>query len=378
MQAEQDLLAQLERTEGYLGSDPENRDLLARAIDQALEAGVATRAEQHAQAALRVFPADPYFQYRYAHTLLAQSKYAEAAEIFQTLLFEHAEINIAVSLATCMQALRQFQGVVDVLTAFKEDPQISAQGLALFMRACHHIGDLEQGIATFRLHEERMTNEAGVLSVASLMFFDQGDVAEATRLSDAALALGVRPTDALLTSATLALGYSDTEKAIAQFNEVLARNPEEGRSWSGLGMASMLNQDLKSASEQLEKAVKYLPNHIGTVHTLGWCKIMAGEIPAAQALFQKALDMDRNFGESHGGMAVVQALKGEREAAEGSIERALRLDPAGMAARYAQMVLNGDTADPERFKALAMRVMAKRDTAFGTNLAEMVKRYGKQ
>jgi Flp pilus assembly protein TadD len=53
----------------------------------------------------------------------------------------------------------------------------------------------------------------------------------------------------------------------------------------------------------------------------------------------QALALDRNFAESHGGLAVVAVLQGREEEARASLKRALRLDPQAMSAQYAEMLL---------------------------------------
>jgi Flp pilus assembly protein TadD len=115
-----------------------------------------------------------------------------------------------------------------------------------------------------------------------------------------------------------------------------------------------------------------MPSHIGTWHLLGWSRILGRELDGARSAFDTALGLDRNFGESHGGMAVVLALQGQREQAEAAIERALGLDRDSLAARYAQMVLSGQTEDPERFRQLARRLMQTRQGAFGRTLSDLI------
>jgi hypothetical protein len=104
---------------------------------------------------------------------------------------------------------------------------------------------------------------------------------------------------------------------------------------------------------------------------------LRGDLQQAEQTFAQVLAMDRNFGESHGGLAVVHALQGKKaQAAEGA-ERALRLDPESLAAVYARMVLSGDTHDPTRFKKLALRLLSARSGPFGGSLADaVVKRTG--
>jgi Flp pilus assembly protein TadD len=208
-----------------------------------------------------------------------------------------------------------------------------------------------------------------------MVYLDNGNIEESARLSELALAGGARPVEALVVAASLALGRIDADAAIRICNEVLADNPGEGRSWSGLGLASMLKRDLPAAERQLEQAVKFMPGHPGTLHALGWCKILSSDLRGARAIFLKALELDRNFGDSHGGLAVVQALDGERQAAEESIKRALGLDPNSLSAKFARMALDGKVSDPARFRALVPRLLAGYRAPFGQSLDAMLDEY---
>jgi Flp pilus assembly protein TadD len=194
-------------------------------------------------------------------------------------------------------------------------------------------------------------------------------------LSSAALASGARPLEALVVAGSLALGRDDAATAAALLKEALAISPDDGRSWAGLGMASLLNGDTAQAKEQLERAAANLPTHIGTLHALGWCQIVRGELGGAQQTFRNALALDRNFGESHGGLAVAHALQGNRSEAEEGVQRALRLDPEGLSARYAEMVLSGVANDPARFRKLAIRLVSNRSSSASSALTSaLIKR----
>ena len=103
-----------------------------------------------------------------------------------------------------------------------------------------------------------------------------------------------------------------------------------------------------------------MPEHIGTWHGLGWAALFMADLAAAQAAFEQALALDRNFGESYGGMAVVHARRGDRPAAEAAIEIALRLDRHCMSAHYARAVLEGRADDAAELRQLAARLLSAR------------------
>jgi len=94
-----------------------------------------------------------------------------------------------------------------------------------------------------------------------------------------------------------------------------------------------------AAQAFLSRAVDQMSQHIGTWHALAWCDLLLGNPGQAQVHFNRALDLDRNFGESHGGIALVHALNGHADEARNDIRRALRLDPQSRNARYAQSLL---------------------------------------
>lgn len=378
-EANNEAIRQLERHESYLAADADNTALLAQVIDLSLAAGQPERAERHVQGALLRHPQDDFLHARLATVYLAQRRWVEAEAAFAALLTRHADINLAYNLAYALQWQGRHGDACAALAPYVGDAALTAPMATLLVRALHHLGEGEQAIA---LAESRMAEwgqHAALLSALSLVHLDAGNLEQAESLSTAALAqVGERstaaPIEALVTAGSLALARTNGDAAIAHFQAVLARDPQEGRSWSGLGTASLLKRDLGAAQQQMEQAVQYMPGHIGSWQLLGWSRFLDGKFDSARAAFEKALELDRNFGESHGALAVVQAQQGQRAAAEASIARALGLDAEGLSARYAQMILAGHTQDPERFRALALRLLSSRQGAFGQNLGELVAR----
>lgn len=123
---------------------------------------------------------------------------------------------------------------------------------------------------------------------------------------------------------------------------------------------SRYDAHLSAAVTGFQRAISLMPMHIGTWHGQGWTHILRKDLAAARVSFEKALELDRNFAESHGGLAVVLALQGEAEAAKGQLELADRLDGANLSARYAQAVLSGDAQNAEFVQRLAERLLKAR------------------
>jgi Tfp pilus assembly protein PilF len=146
--------------------------------------------------------------------------------------------------------------------------------------------------------------------------------------------------------------------------------PENARAWIGLGTAALLNQDLKTASTALRRGLENMPSHVGSWHVLAWTELVSGNLAEARRLFERSLELDRNFSESHGGIAAVAALGGDRATAEREIEVANRLDPECLSAKFAQSVLLRAAGDPHSSRELVRSTIAGLDNDPKTPLAE--------
>jgi tetratricopeptide (TPR) repeat protein len=353
-------LATLER---YLEVDPDNATLLADAIDSALAEGALERAELHLTHALALTPNDPFLLARRGNLLLHTAQWEGAAALFAQLLAAAPNSDLAYNLGYACLRLGRHADAAAALLPYADGAPLHA--MVLLLRALHNDAQVGLAVALVHAHEARFADDVAFLAAASLVLTDAGDVHGALRLGEKALAGGVRPLEAVVACATVRLGEGDGTSARGLFEEAVALHPRDGRSWSGLGMASLLARDLDQAAQQLNQALHFMPNHIGSWHALGWCHVFGKDLELADQAFRAALALDRNFGDSHGGVAVVAALRGQREAAQAGIDRALGLDPASLSARYAQMVLTGQADDPERMRALVLRVMASRPTPMG-------------
>jgi tetratricopeptide (TPR) repeat protein len=362
----------LEQIELLLKQDPNNRHLLAEAIDISLENSELNRAKAHLEIAMDTFPSDPYFLARSGNIYLAEKKWLPAAEIFSQLRTISNDPSLLHNHAFALFHARLYDEVVRALLPFVRYEDTYDQSIILLLRSLHHLSEFQQATELIDFHESRLSESPEFLSNASIIYFDAGNLEKAKYFSESAFALGQRPLAAIVVGASVALSVSDHMTATTLFNEAITINPKDGRSWSGLGMTSLFRRDLKSAEYELENAVNFIPSHIGTWHLLGWCKLLNGNIDEADLAFKKALELDRNFGESHGSVAITAALKGDVQRAQKEIERAIRLDANSLAAGYAEMIISGKASDKEQFQRLAFDLMSAHSSLNGQNLRERV------
>jgi tetratricopeptide (TPR) repeat protein len=357
----------LQRHEHYLSMDPNNRRLLADVIDMHLLLGQAEQAQQTVTTALQAFPDDSYFRFRQSHVWIAQERWEDAAALLSTLEAVLIDPAVAHNLAYVWFRLGRYDRAKETLAPLVQDGTAAADSVVLYLRSLHHLREIREALRVAELHLPTLTDPQ-FLGTTALLYLDDGQLDAARRLSQQAAVAPQRPIESWIVDGTLALSDGELASARLSFEGALALQPHDGRSWYGLGIASLVQQDLPRAREQLQRAAGYLRQHIGSFHALAWCHLLSGDLAAAEQAFVQALAIDRNFGESHGGLAVVYAIQHKTALAEQAIRRANGLDPGGLSARFAQMILDGAVGDQVAFRQAAREAVSARVGNFAQNL----------
>lgn len=231
----------------------------------------------------------------------------------------------------------------------------------LHARLLYQRGDLQAASLVLAVVTDSHPGRADAWGLAALVQLDMGASQDAAVAL--AKALAVRPDEplALLARGGIALQASDAKLALSSFQAVVDAEPANGRARGGLGEALLLAGQTSLARDALAEAGVLQSGHLGTWHALAWSELLLGDVAAADTAFRTALELDRNFAESHGGLAVIYALQDKRDLAEQALRRARRLDPEGGNALYAESLLlsaegNDVEADAVIRRALSSRV----------------------
>lgn len=224
--------------------------------------------------------------------------------------------------------------------------------VALMLRArCQHAlarpKDAVDSIQSFLKSQPEDPEANGLLA---LLLYESNHHDQATHNMQIALKVDPSQREALVTQATMQLDAQDFENAKRTFGEVVRLHPTCGRGWLGLALVNLVLLDLQEAAKSSRKASQHMPDHIGTWHVHAWIHLLLGDVSTAEQAFNSALAVDRNFSESHGGLAVIEAIRNRGDQARMSIKRALRLDANSPSARYAEHLLlkqDGKNADAD-------------------------------
>ncbi|RUL72738.1 tetratricopeptide repeat protein [Dyella choica] len=345
---------------GFADRDPGNPILLCDLLDELLGAArfeEALARLDKAPASLREMPG---VRFREARCALLRGDTKTAIALLQALLgqMEIVPAGVVHDLAYAQFLEGQAEEALQTLARAYEDDGDQASLALLKARILHRQKQIEAALEALAPIQSG-TRLSEVQGLRALLWLDVGDTTRATEQAELALQADPDQHEAGIVHGTLALWSQRVQESTAAFERVLSKHPESGRAWLGLGQNLMLSGEVAGARALLERASTTMPDHIGTWHALAWCQLLEGDLAGAKRSFDKAFALDRTFGETHGGYALVHALRFERMEAEESIKRATRLDPQGRTARYAQSVLLMDEGRVDEARHVIDDILAR-------------------
>ena len=350
--------------QGYLAEDPHNAALLGDACDEAIASGEHAVADGLLATARQMQFDDIAWDARRARLAIARHAWDDALAQLAVLRERsgpHPAIDHDIGYvslrqdeyARCREAIAPWLVREDVAAEVQSALQV------LWLRATHQLGDLAavaERTAQWQQSQRLAPAAAGVASLAAL---DLGDFASTRQLADIALQAGAVTPEALVARACVALNDGDHRAATGWLRQALALHPEDGRTWSALGMASLQAREPAAARTQFARATQLMPLHVGTWHGLGWSCLLLQDRSGALAAFQQALALDRNFSENHGAVGLVLLLSGRGEEAEHHLARAERLGGGNLTGRYARALQSGQLKDAAAVRELAERLLQR-------------------
>jgi tetratricopeptide (TPR) repeat protein len=378
MQDAEQIRARLDRYESFAAQDPSNVSLLAEVAELRMRVGDFASAEAALDKALALSPGNPSLRSQQAVLAIASSQFERAVALSQELIAEGVTAAaVRYNLAYALMYLGRHAEAKEHLQAISDLPDAPDGALLLLARSLHHLGDVEEAMIFLHRHLERKPQDVDAQGAMALLALDAEDLGSAKEWGEKALHGNGENLEALVTLGSLALERQDAVEAKTHFDKAVARHPKSGRAWAGAGLTEMLDMQLDKAKGDLERAVLYMPSHIGTWHALAWARIVSNDLAGAEAAFAKALEIDRNFGETHGGLAVIAVMQGRTAEAERMTRIALRLDSMSFAGRFAQSLLlarQGNTgAAQDAIQKILNSPVAIGEEALGVRLAQLLR-----
>ncbi|MDQ1120683.1 MULTISPECIES: tetratricopeptide repeat protein [Pseudoxanthomonas] len=351
-------MASIERLKQFFAADRSNAELACDLLEALARQGLHADALSLAGELPEDLQRQAGIVFRVAQLHLAQGRYESAINALSALWEREPSAPVAHDLAfalLCAGRRPEARGrLLEAQARFGE----SAEYEVLLARL--DLFEHDGASAEQHLHRALLLkpDDPTAMGLQALAAFDRGDIERAAVMAEQCLARYPDQHEALLAQGGLALAAGDAGLSQDIFQRALTRFANSGRALSGLGQSLLALGQVGPAGEALAHAVKTMPNHIGTWHALAWWQLIHGRLDEAEASFHSAYALDRNFPESHGGLAIVAAVRGQSEEAEGHIARANRLDARNFSGRYARCLLLHRSGNAEAAQALLDEIFA--------------------
>lgn len=348
----------LARLISFLKHDPDNQSLLNDAMTLAIEAGDASIMEMLCKHLSAHPPSNATTAAQATYLMLACNQYASAAELGTEALASGVNHPAVIfNTAYAHFYIEDFSAVTMLLEGLTADLSCPADALILHARALHHQDQLAESLALAERAYKQETSNPEVGGVLALLCYELDSPSRALSLAHDALSQNPLQLDALIACASANFELGNTPAARKAWLHTVDAHPACGRAWSGLAELEFSEMELEQAEEHLDTAVRFMPDHIGTWHMVAWICVLKDDATGARRAFERAYDLDRNFGETHGGLAIADVMDGRLDQAKTGIRRALKLNPECLSARFAEMLILQRAGKKKEAEALVERVL---------------------
>lgn len=351
-------IAKAERLLRYLEKDPNNLPLRYDVIAATVEAENWSAANDVAQIGIEKYP-EELDMHCYLGLIKLQQLDYEAAALCLNFAIDAGSQNLLAryNYAFSLFMLERYQQCYSALTHIVINDKVDPPVRMLLAHCLYQLSQHSKAIDEVRIYIKANPRRADAHGLLALLLCEAEQYEISAIHAQSALAIDALQIDALLAVAGKELGSVHYGKAIDAYQQVLRVYPECGRAHSGKGLANFAMNKFDEAQQDFEKAVQYMPNHIGTWHLLAWVHLLEGRSSEAKNAFMASYKLDRNFSETHGGFAVVAVMQGKINDALRHIKIATRLNQTSMSAQYASLLLakiNGNISEVNTILANAL------------------------
>ena len=356
----------LQRYISYIRFDPDNESLHVSAIECAMGSRMPIASiKSHLSAALAQFSDSSQLKALEGRIALAEGDFKHAQELYQALLLNHPnEAALIHDLAYAHMQQGQFEAAMQTLDAYKEALSDFAPAYILHARCLHNLErfDDAEAILTPLTKNEQAPMYASAL--LALLKQDKGDAQGAAELGKKVVDSDIAVFEGCLAYAEATASLGDVPAALEFYQQAVALSPRSGRALSGLAQAQFYEFDFANAERSVAQALSDMDTHVGTWLMAGWIALANNQTELAWERFERGYLLDKNFGDSHGCMAVRFIKTNEMEKAERHIRLGEMLDPNSYAVQYAHMLMAERAGDKQAYDA---RFSAIKNTPFHAN-----------
>lgn len=366
---------QLLRMQNFLLQDPKNINLIQDCFNLSFELGKFDIAQAILDSAINNNIYNSSIQFYQSKIHLAAGQYKLACEVLNELIDSGVENSgIIYNLIWAKFNLGGFDELLSDLAKYdrylEEYPPITL----IKVRALHHLQRTEEALSILRNYLKSHKDDSEANGLAALILVDLSLIEKSREAANIALSIDPNNHEALTSLSTIALNSHEPDKALEYLNKNIELTHKSGRMMLNLGQAQMLQMEFISAETSLKEATVLMSNHIGTWHMLAWIEIVLNKLDDAKKCFDKAMVLDRNFSESHGGLAVVAIYQKDLTLAKSLIRKSIRLDPECVSGRYAESLILELEGEGELAKSKVNSILTSSHSAEGIPIKNLIEK----
>lgn len=352
-------LEKLQQRVGWLRRDPGNATLYRQCADAAMALRRYDLLLEIADLALQSHPLEPALRFDRANAQIGLHDYRAALTTLGELQSPSLEEQNAIraNLALCHYCLGEYAEALPHLQHQYQLGQRTPRLLFMLVRSRHYLGELDEAAAIANDNVEAANADAALAGAYALLYLDVENTGAAARWAATALRLDPHSIDGNVTEGMLAIMRMQTARAQQLFKVALDGAPGTARAWFGLGSIALLQQDPQSSESHFKRGLEFMPEFIGAWHMLAWTQLMQRDLTGAEASLNHALALDRNFGETHGALAMLDAMKGATDSARHRLIIARRLDRDCLSAQFAAALLEDPSLQGVRSQEILNKLL---------------------
>jgi tetratricopeptide (TPR) repeat protein len=330
--------AEIERFEHYIQADPDNTLLWISLADLYSMAGKSDEATACYEKCLLIDPHNQVAQSRLASLWIEQGRYQDAETALRELQRNEPESPVLHhNLGVALYAQQRWNDALDAFRCAQRAGLEDPNSLAYIVHSLHQSGAVNEALETARKWLE-ISPDAATEGYLALLEMDHGSIDTARERAERVLQEDPGNADASAVIGNWCLETQQIDSAEHYFDSILASRPNNPRGLLGVALVYLYRQQPVLAVEALEQVLKLSPNHPGILVTLGWARFVNQDIRGAETAFRQAIDINRNFGEAHGGLACVLLFQQRTDEANQAMKRAFRLDRHCFGAIFAKSI----------------------------------------
>jgi tetratricopeptide (TPR) repeat protein len=300
---------------------------------------------------------------------LAQQRYQDAADILAGLRARGTDDpGLRFNLAWARAMTGSWQQALDLLD--DQSIAVAPQGPSLKIQMLHHLEKLKDALACGEILAERYPDNEPLMAALANVAID-------AEKPDLALVYAKRAgTEGQAALGILALGEQNVVASLPLFEEALRADPRNARALVGKGLSLLSSGDAPGGTAALDRGAELFRTHIGSWVAAGWAYFITRDYAAARERFERAMALDPNFAETHGGIAVLNVMDQRWDDAARESDIALRLDKNCFGAALAKSLLLEHRGHPKMAEKVLHIAMSTPVGPQGQTLVQMLAGFG--